>query len=418
MKAFAAICWWTIWLLLLGCSPKISSHFCKPEDLSYLPEEDKKEKVRINAACREPLAYAPDTSYLDHAPMRYIRVNFHFVNSEDSTHNFNGEEAINYAYNLVANANSDLAQNATMNLPLGNHTPVLPTNFRYLITPLPNDPNDKGVYFHYDNEVCYYVHKGKNQNLYNKSVIKKYAIQLDSVVNVFIMSLEASKTDAGGVGVTLGSSIKMAGMYDGTKEFWRYRQILNHEMGHVLSLQHSWTGNDGCEDTPVHTNCWNVSETPLCDSLYSNNVMDYNALQLAWTPCQIGKVHRMMSTIGAPQRKLIAPTWCQFKEVATITIADSIHWRGAKDIEGNIVIKNGGFLKLSCRLSLPPQGKIIIEPQGTLLLDNAHLHNDCGQLWQGVEVQTQGKHKGKLLIKGAIKVENTIHPFPITTSNP
>jgi hypothetical protein len=417
LKYWVAFLGFMLQIITLGCGLKVSSHFCTTDDIVLLPTEEKKEKVKINSSCKDPLVYAPDSNYISHFPMRYIRVNFHFVNSSDSSKNFNGQMAIDYAYNLVANANSDLSQNMKMHLPLGNQTPVLPVNFRYRITPKLNDSNDKGVYFHYDDQVCYYVHKGKNQNIYDKTVIKKYAVQADSVMNIFIMphhpdSIKSSTYPSGGVGVMVGSHIKMAGMYDGTTEFWKYRQILNHETGHVLGLMHSWQSNDGCEDTPVHSNCWNISGTPPCDSLYSNNVMDYNAWQLAWTPCQIGRVHRMMATIGSPQRKLLLPTWCQLNEACNITILDTAYWNGAKDLEGNITIMKNGFLSINCRVSLPLGAKITIAPGGTLLLNNAHLHNDCGQLWQGIEIQTQGKRKGKLLIKGLPKIENTEYALP------
>ena len=70
----------------------------------------------------------------------------------------------------------------------------------------------------------------------------------------------ASKTYAGGgVGVALGTNVKMAGMFESKQPFWNYRQILSHEVGHVFGLQHSWL-SDGCEDTPKHPNCWNRSK--------------------------------------------------------------------------------------------------------------------------------------------------------------
>ena len=75
----------------------------------------------------------------------------------------------------------------------------------------------------------------------------------------------------------MDNAIKMAGMYELSQEGWAYRGVLNHEVGHALSLRHAW-GNDGCEDTPRHKNdCWNRSTKAPCDTAATNNVMDYNA---------------------------------------------------------------------------------------------------------------------------------------------
>ncbi|NJK83165.1 MAG: hypothetical protein HC912_04445 [Saprospiraceae bacterium] len=405
-------------LLLVGvsaCQPKLQSRFCTFTDVVPVSLETPSSSfLKIANLCRSPLAYAPDTAHLAHFSMRYVRLNIHFVNSSDSTKNYVGEEALAFAHNLVHNANTDLQQNAKMHLPIDNQTSVLPINIQYVITPKADDPTDKGIYFHFDDELCYYVHKGKNRNNYNRDVIDKYGVQVGNVINVFIMphhpdSVASPTYVSSGVGVALGTNIKMAGMYEDGGPFWRYRQILNHEVGHVFGLYHAWAGNDGCEDTPHHPNCWNYTEEGPCHTLVSNNVMDYNAWQLAWTPCQIGRVHELMSQTHARQRQLLVPTWCQLDESKTLFIQDTIHWQGAKDVEGNIIIAAGAVLQLSCRLALPKGATITVEPGGKLILNEAHLHNDCNEMWQGIVLQTKGKAKGEVQWIGNVKVENAIY---------
>jgi hypothetical protein len=338
------------------------------------------------------------------------------VNASDSSKNYVGEEAIAFAYYLVHNANTDLQQNAKMHLPLDNQTPVLPINFQYVITPKENDPTDKGIYFHFDDELCYYVHKGKNRNNYSREIIDKYGVQVGKVINVFIMphhpdSVSSPTYISSGVGIALGTNIKMAGMYEDGGRFWHYRQILNHEVGHVFGLHHSWTGNDGCEDTPHHPNCWNYTENAPCNTLVSNNVMDYNASQLAWTPCQISRVHSVMSQLSSRQRQLLVPTWCNLDESKTLSIKDSVHWEGDRDIEGNIVVTSEGILQVSCRVAFPKDANIIVQPGGKLILNGAYLHNDCGQTWQGIIIQTKGKTKGEVQWIGKVKIENATYPI-------
>lgn len=401
---------------LLSCQSKLQSHFCTIGDIAVLPANKASSFLNTTYSLRASIGYIPDTLHLDHFPMRYVRLNVHFVNASDSSKNYVGEEAIAFAYNLVHNANTDLQQNVKMHLPIGNQTPVLPINFQYVITPKENDPTDKGIYFHFDDEFCYYVHKGRNRNNYNREIIDKYGVQVGKVINVFIMphhpdSVASSTYISSGVGIALGTNIKMAGMYEDGRPFWYYRQILNHEVGHVFGLYHSWTGNDGCEDTPHHPNCWNYTENAPCNTLVSNNIMDYNALQLAWTPCQIGRVHETMSQVNSRQRQLLVPTWCNLNESKTLVIQDSVHWQGAKDIEGNIVVASGGILQVSSRLALPKDANITVQPGGKLMLNEAHLHNDCGEIWQGIIIQTKGKTKGEVQWLGNVKIENAIYPI-------
>jgi hypothetical protein len=55
---------------------------------------------------------------------------------------------------------------------------------------------------------------------------------------------------------------------------------------------------------------------------------------------------------------------------------------------------------------LPKGAKIIVEPGAKLILNNAWLHNDCGEEWQGIEVQELAKIVGEVVMMGTAKVEN------------
>lgn len=84
---------------------------------------------------------------------------------------------------------------------------------------------------------------------------------------------------------------------------------MNHEIGHIFSLIHTWNSIDGCDDTPrgpvingVESQCFNWSSDPnnACNnwSNVSNNVMDYNNWQSSYTPCQIGRIHEYLNGFG------------------------------------------------------------------------------------------------------------------------
>lgn len=417
----------TIFLLLglliglAGCNPKVESYFySKAQFDSQVPEsyDDKKTYRTGNPECRDQLNYIPDSNRMAEFPMRYVRVNFHWMNTTDQAFSlkndqpFNEKDAIEYTEGFMHACNYDLIKNRKLWLPHGNDIPVLPINYRLVLSGRPDDAEDDGIYFHYDDELYYYVDRGKNSNQFDREIFKEYAVQPDSVLNIFVLPHHpdsvASKTyPVNRVGIALGTYVKVSGIYGKKGSFWDYRGLINHEIGHVFGLMHTWKYNDGCDDTVRHPgDCYSPNSRPGCDTLTSNNMMDYGYLQHALSPCQIGKVHKLMSKHTSNKRKLLEPVWCELKEDSTIIIRDSIDWKCDKDVEGHIIIEEGAQLTLHCRLALPSGAKIVVKPGGVLVLDNCWLHNDCGELWQGIEVQQVKDKKGEVITLGNTIIEN------------
>lgn len=415
--------------LLWACSPRIQQRLVQFEDLKELQSTTEAptntSAFRIGGPCRDYGAYIPDTNHLDHTPIKYIRINVHWFNTADSSKNYTGQEAIDFTKGLISTANKDLERNQAMWLPKGNQTPTLPIRHRYVITPRPNDPSDDGIYFHYvDDASCFLIHKGRNSNLYKRGIIRQYGIQLDTVLNIFIMphhpdSVASPTYHPSSTGVALGSVVKVAGMIEDGGPSWNFRSLINHEIGHIYGLTHTWAYNDGCDDTPKHSqSCWSRNQRPDCRDKTSNNVMDYNAEQNAWTPCQIGKVQKRMADLKGRTRKLLQDRWCTLNPKAHITIVDSVSWEGAKDLEGHLTIEKGGVLTIGCRTSLPQSAKITVKAGGRLTLKNgAQLHNACGDKWEGIYIEEIGKSKGEVFYEGDARIEDAIHPLEIVAKN-
>jgi hypothetical protein len=348
-----------------------------------------------SGACGDWQDYLPDPTRPEDMPLRLLRVNFHIMNSRDSSHNFRPDSARAFFTQLLARANAELDTNL-LNWRSPPGTKVLPKRYRYVLWPQPV-PGDDGFYFHYDDEHYFLVYKGKNQNNYDQRVLEKYAVGRDSIINIFIQvhpddSLKSPSYKASNQGIALGTCLKMANIYEQGANVYGISGLLNHEVGHLLSLSHAW-GEDRCPDTDKHPNrCWEWTETGPCLHQATNNVMDYNAYQIALTPCQIGRVHRVLSDEKSALRRCVVPTWLRRNPAHDVVIRDSVVWNGARDLEGNLTVAAGGALRIACRLSLPEGARLTVEPGGRLWLDGARLHNAGKRPWKGLHLP---KKRGK-----------------------
>lgn len=400
-------------LICYGCVTK--STFVIINDERTLDSLGIKEEVvsnRTYSPCDDPLFYLPDTLHPFLTPKKEIRVLFHIMNNSRGDGNFNKTEASKFFKNLMDGANDHLKNNLKMNLPEGHNIPVYPINYAYKKALVPEDEDGDGILHHYDDALYFFVNKGRNRNNYQRGVISKYNVGEDSVINVYVMphhpdSVASETYKVTNAGIALGNSVKIAGIYETDGEPWQFQSLLNHEIGHVLGLRHSWEKYDGCDDTPEHPNCYGRTDVPPCDGLISNNMMDYNNSQRALSPCQIGTIHRNLNREYSSQRKLIIKNWCKLDTSFTIKIEDSVEWKGSKDLLHSISVENGGVLSINCRISMPENAEIRVKAGGKLILDGARIHNDCGLNWRGIYIEKKGNQQGQVNYQGDVLIENT-----------
>ncbi len=404
-------------IILISCAQKITRNN-KTTSAANQTEHPSSAKF---AECSNTASYIPDTIYPTHTPIKYLNINIHYIYPTNTNDKFSKEEGITFAQSLVMAANERLQNNVKMNLPIGNETPIIPVRIQYALDGSPDQPDDPGVYFHYDDSLAYF-NKKLNSNRFSQSIYEKYGIDKDNKLNIFILehysdSISSPTYKASGDGVGFGDFVKITNAYklsrdtfyqkDGSYKLgepWQLAGILNHEIGHSLSLQHTWRSNDGCDDTPQHPNCWEAGSYP-CD-IISNNVMDYNNCQCAYTPCQIGKIHYYLSEI---KPSFQVPYWCKYYPEHRIVITDSVQWKNHKRLISDVIIEANAQLTVSCTVSLPKEAKIVIKPGGKLILDQCLLTNECSDQWQGIEVQKKGKLKGEVIFIGNATIENAIN---------
>lgn len=374
-------------------------------------------KRYLRKECKDTKHFFYDEKYPFLHEKKNIRVNFHFVNSLDSAHNFNPDKGIKYAKELIKYANGKMRDNVKMNLPEGNDTPVHPVPFRYVLTKDGSKENDTGVYFHYI-ENPFFVNEGKNKNNYDRSVINELTVNKDTVLNIFYMAHHPdsikSKTYRGKPsGIALGHTVKLGVNTAKKVNSWTHSGLLNHEVGHILSLSHSWTKNDGCDDTPKHENCWNSGPAP-CDGAVSNNVMDYNSIQMSYTPCQIAKTFRTLMNEKSSKRDLVIKDWCHLNEEKTIIVRDTQVWNRTVDVYGNLIIEDKGLLISNCGINMPENSQIYVKAGGTLLLNNSLIKNDCNKSWKGILYDESSCNSANILYLDTFKLQNVVEEHPLT----
>ncbi len=416
-----ALCGW-------ACSPKTWQRFATGSELAYLaPLETQKDNP-----CLHTIHYAPSAEFARHTPMRYIKVRFLIMQHTPGDPNtLQPEETPAYAKRLLEIVNYKLGLNEPMTLPVGNNTPVLPINYRFVLYIDTAKAGDAGVDYAADSTMAYFNVKSSTSGHYDRRAYTQYAPYKGEVLTIVVQehhpdSIKSATYSAKSTGTGFSDWLKIVGAKqflektvnpDGSIAYGGHRaNIFLHETGHSFGLPHTWNTNDGCDDTPMHANCWDSSSPNCPDGIYSNNMMDYNNRQAALTPCQLGIIHYNFAKLGSAQRKYLVPMWCDYKADSTVNIYSSVEWNGAYDLEGDIVVQNSGSLTIRCRVSLPKGAKIIIKPKGTLILDGAHLTNLCGQQWDGIEIWGNEKNKGSLIVYKQPTIDNVAHPVSLPVS--
>lgn len=243
--------------------------------------------------------------------VRFVAVNIHFMLKADGSGNFNEywdgvkdstKNGYYFAEKIIEKANYELAHNQKMfRRPIGvDSMPVLPINMQYVL---------KGVYF--DRSDTFH-----NDDFFSGwEILDKFGVNPKTEINIFAIVPERSGS---GIAIEvlrpevvmprLACKVSFYNKYIVSPE-WSENyaaSTINHEIGHLLGLYHTWNTDDDCEDTPMGFRkesgewgqCWGYQQKDkYCGNWLnvSNNIMDYNEhFPHAYTPCQINRIQIML----------------------------------------------------------------------------------------------------------------------------
>lgn len=370
-------------------------------------------------------------------PIKHVKVNLQIIQDEYGLNNFdeNNPDHIDYLNSIFSETWSGSVNGIFASLA----SPVYEgEEGDYYIEDSRIRFSVEGIYFHQDDGGLNQINGTSNIQFANYFETN-FGINTDSEINIYFsptgFAPTLGYTSIAGYGppgnphtepTYIGKVVMYNIFYDYIEtsggRHWIVNPLIGHELGHVFWLRHPFS-----EDYP-HVPC-NLSEynrffpqlfcpetdswcSPNSDIHCSNNMMGSSSTKKWLAPLQVGHIHRILASNPVRTRYL---KFCNYDDAQDIIIDEWTNWNSATVVGGNIIIESGNTLELSCLLSMPKGGKIIIKPGAKLIVDGGIITNSCGYYWQGIyvegdpELSQTFENQGALILENGAIIENARH---------
>lgn len=241
-----------------------------------------------------------------------------------------------------------------------------------------------------------------NSNPYN---FNTYHSQELNVIHVYLTSFSASCEPGFGSGPSKFWCNLSSPDPTNPVTFWGNAQLLAHELGHCLGLNHTFPTpqfNDMPALDPQGWDCTNSTNL-------SNNIMGYNACRRYLSPLQIAFIRKNLTS--DPQRLAYVEDCYNYNPNHSVIINDDVIWNNREIVGGDIIINPGNTLTIKCSVYLSPGSKVIVKAGAKLIIDGGRLTNSTGNFWKGIEVWGNSNlpqtalNQGTLILKNGATIE-------------
>jgi len=221
---------------------------------------------------------------------------------------------------------------------------------------------------------------------------------------------------------------------------------ITHEYGHAVGQHHTYNGEQRCTTHyDFLDDVFGLCAEPMCapcSSPCGDDYVCYLKADCFWqyqtqpfslmsgynnsryiSPKSAGRMHRALSIYennfvvdNRPMHKYVKEN---HSFPVPLTINEDETWDFAIKMYQDIVVESGNTLTISCEVKMPINGKVIVKPEGRLVVDGGRITSAHSQPWQGIQVwgnktahqfpDASGNYQqGYLELKNGAIIENAI----------
>ena len=186
--------------------------------------------------------------------------------------------------------------------------------------------------------------------------------------------------------------------------FWNYANLLNHEVGHVLGLNHSFISLAECSGVDIDYKLESNNGDPWSSG--GKNTMSYVAEQKALSPCQWKHIYTNLynGTFS------FADIDCS-ETFSDIVITQDETWDERTIVMSDVRVLSGNTLTIKCKVELNSSSSIYVESGGKLVIDGGYLTSlsQCDvDSWSGIVVNGGNSDFDVKMYNNAV-IENVEH---------